>query len=237
MKELWPAILLAWIAGFVDSLGYLELSHVFTAHMSGNAAALGAHVGQGDWHEAMIRGMAIPPFVFGVALGVMAEATVDRRNPRAQLVPAFIMELACLGAFLLLRSFQRTGSPPAGQSVPLFPVCLLAVAMGLQSATLRRVGETRIRTTYVSGMLTNMTENGVRYLIYRWRHRAGSVAASTPSKPYGRLTATFGLIFVAFIVGGACGGFGQMSWGPPSLLAPIMCLLVLTLQDWLSGRW
>ncbi len=60
MKRIWPAVLLAWVAGFVDSLGYLALAKVFTAHMSGNSAAVGAELGAGNWHEAMVKGLAIP---------------------------------------------------------------------------------------------------------------------------------------------------------------------------------
>ena len=234
VDELWPAILLAWVAGFVDALGYLSLSHVFTAHMSGNSASLGAHLGQRNWGEVLIRGLVIPPFVVGIAIGVLADVIAERCHWRARLVSTFVLELLCL---LLFVGLDRAGA--AGRLTPGTPrffilASLLTMAMGLQNATLRRAGRTKIRTTYISGMLTNMTENAVHYLLWRFQGRFKRSPVVRPDKPFGQLTVKFGLIFLSFIIGGACGGFGQTTWGTLSLLAPISGLAVLIVQD---GLW
>jgi uncharacterized membrane protein YoaK (UPF0700 family) len=232
VEGVWPAILLAWVAGFVDALGYLDLAHVFTAHMSGNSASFAAHLGRGDWQEAMVRGLAIPPFIIGVALGVLAEKLAVRRRDRARLAPAFGLELICLTAFICIDRLRSPGVVEPGKPVFFCLASLLALAMGLQSATLRRAGGTKVRTTYISGMLTNMTENGVYYVLRKWRRNCRqSQEESTSEQPFGRLAAKFGLIFLSFVAGAACGGFGQTVWGSPSLLAPICGLGVLIAQD------
>ena len=234
VDELWPAILLAWIAGFVDALGYLSLAHVFTAHMSGNSASLGAHLGQGKWQEVIIRGMAIPPFILGIALGVLAEAaTAQRGRQRAQLVPAFALELLCLVGFICLDPSDSARLLRPGTPHFYLLMSLLAMAMGLQNATLRRAGRTKVRTTYISGMLTNMTENAVHWLLCKLQTRSNHARDENPQPGFGRLTCKFGLIFVSFIVGACCGGFGQTTWGAVSLLAPVFGLVVLIAQDWL----
>ncbi len=235
MEEVWPAILLAWIAGFVDALGYLVLSHVFTAHMSGNSASLGAHLGRGDWHEVLVRGLAIPPFIVGIAIGIMAELAAEARPGRARLAPAFGLEVLCLVAFICVDSLYG-GSLRAGTPVFFCLVSLLALAMGLQNATLRRAGGARVRTTYISGMLTNMTEQAVRWAVGHWRRSGRQATANASQERPGGRAAIFGLIFLAFIAGGTCGGFGETAWGSLSLLAPIAGLGVLIIQEQVRCR-
>ncbi len=189
VEEIWPAILLAWVAGFVDALGYLALSHVFTAHMSGNSAALGAHLGKGEWHEALIRGLAIPPFILGVAVGVLVDLRAKRTGRAARLAPAFALELFCLGLFLYLDCGRQLGAVRPGTGAFFTLVSLLAAAMGLQSATLRRAGGTRVRTTYISGMLTSMTEHAVHFALRQWHKRfSQAVVENEETPPFGQLT-------------------------------------------------
>ncbi len=146
MKQIWPAVLLAWIAGFVDALGYLALSHMFTAHMSGNAAALGAQLGRVRWTESLLRGAAIPAFVLGVMAGALSESLAARWRWRLRLAPAFALEFSLLLAFLLL--CPKTSDIVDGTWRFFTLVWLLAVAMGVQSATLSRAGGERVRTTF-----------------------------------------------------------------------------------------
>ncbi len=231
MRRIWPAIFLAWIAGFVDALGYLALAKVFTAHMSGNSAAVGAELGSGNWHEAMVRGLAIPGFILGIAVGVIVETLGRRSRMQAHLAPAFVLELALLVCFLAVELVSPGAGPVAGTVGYFLRVWLLALAMGIQSATLRRAGGARVRTTYISGMLTNMTENAVFYLL----QYCGCSSASTQSrKPFGVRAAMFGLIFLSFLIGGICGGFGEARWGPLALFAPITGLLILVVADWFT---
>ncbi|HVM50036.1 MAG TPA: YoaK family protein [Candidatus Acidoferrum sp.] len=227
MKRTWPALLLAWIAGFVDALGYLALSKVFTAHMSGNSAAVGAELGLGNWHEAMVRGLAIPGFVAGVAVGTVGEALSRAGRLRVRLAPV-ALELALLICFVVLEQASSGARVPVGSLAYFCRVWLLAVAMGVQAATLRRAGRLRVRTTFISGMLTNMTANAVLWVM----QRRGSRRALPARKAFGGQAALFGSIFVAFLAGGVCGGFGEVRWGSIALLVPAAGLAALIAMDW-----
>jgi uncharacterized membrane protein YoaK (UPF0700 family) len=44
----WMALVLASVAGFGDAVGYIVLHGLFTPHMSGNTARLGALLGHGE---------------------------------------------------------------------------------------------------------------------------------------------------------------------------------------------
>ncbi len=231
MKRLWPAILLAWIAGFVDALGYLALAKVFTAHMSGNAAAVGAEMGAGKWHEAMIRGLAIPGFVLGVALGetmgsLSGSRSAEARN-RPRRLASLSLELFLLVGFLVLEKLS-SGSPAPGTFAYFVRVWLLALAMGVQTSALRRGGGARVRTTFISGMLTKMTLTAITWLFHLSR---SSSPASFRDSAASRAV-LYGLIVFAFLTGGICGGFGEVRWGSIALVFPMAALLIIIVADW-----
>src|SRR5690349_6360434 len=77
-EKVWLAVSLAWVAGFVDAVGYVSLFRLFIAHMSGNSAAMGAHFGQGEWGEAFYRAFPIPVFVLGVIAGAALHEAASR---------------------------------------------------------------------------------------------------------------------------------------------------------------
>lgn len=221
-ESAWPAIFLAAIAGFVDALGYLGLAHVFTAHMSGNSAATGAHLGTARWGDVVLRSTPIPAFIIGIMVGAFAVHLTARFGWRVRLAPAFGIEALLLIAALCAapHAFPRR---PEGGRVRLLLV-LLASAMGVQSAALRRAGGARVRTTFISGMLTGLGEELAACLVG---------ARKGPDAPAGSLrrAAVFAGIFVFFMAGAAGGGFAETHFGPPALLAPIAGLLIIILDD------
>ncbi|HAL05769.1 MAG TPA: hypothetical protein DCP26_00205, partial [Brevundimonas sp.] len=48
----WLALLLAALAGYVDSLGFLHLGGVFVSFMSGNSTRLAVSLAEGRWQAA-----------------------------------------------------------------------------------------------------------------------------------------------------------------------------------------
>lgn len=71
MRRFHLALILAWMAGFVDATGFITLSHVFTSHMSGNTVAAAAHFGASQWQSIWHRVVPIPMFVMLKALSVI----------------------------------------------------------------------------------------------------------------------------------------------------------------------
>lgn len=103
-EQAWVAILLAWIGGAVDAIGYVALFHLFTAHMSGNSVAMGAHLGREEWPEAFRRMFPIPVFVLGCALGGIVTELAGRRGARSVFAPALVLEASLLVAFMICGS-------------------------------------------------------------------------------------------------------------------------------------
>lgn len=235
-----PAWTLAWAAGGVDAVGYLTLFHLFTAHMSGNSAAMGAEVGRGAWTEGFRRLFPIPVFVAGVALGAVVTETGLRRKAVRPLLPTLGLEVALLAGFLFwghALQGQRELHAPAGPAYYGL-AALPALAMGVQNAALRRVGKVNVRTTYVTGMLTNFTETAVEVGYWlrdrtkgRGRRRLLLALRVAPRRPAARRISLFGGIWAVYVVGALLGGALQGRWGFWALLPPLAGLLGLIVAD------
>ncbi len=227
VRKFWLPIVLAWAAGFVDSLGFLALSHEFTSHMSGNAAATGAELGVGNFHEALVLGSAIPGFVAGVCLGVAADIIAKRKQIRSPFGIVLLMESACLIAFMAVAATQ--GYPVAKGSGRFFVLVeCLTIAMGLQAAALRRVQDIKVSTTFVTGMITSMAEEFTNYVLSP-KNDAGRAQSGTHAL-------LFASIFLAFVIGGVGGAFGHQNCGPYALVAPLVVVLVIAAKQFVSER-
>jgi uncharacterized membrane protein YoaK (UPF0700 family) len=204
--------------GFVDAVGYMVLDHLFTAHMSGNSAAMGAHLGQGDWGEVLYRAWPIPLFVIGVAAGAALVELAGRRGIRSSGAPLLLLEMGLLAAFMA----QGSRLPAHGwERYPL--VALPVLAMGLQTATLQRVAGRTVRTTYVSGMLTQLAQEAVTYLFLRHDHEPAQAAR-------GRALLLLA-IWSCYAAGAVAGGFGEGRWRLHALALPIGLLVLVAVLD------
>jgi uncharacterized membrane protein YoaK (UPF0700 family) len=220
------------VAGFVDVMGYLTLIHIFTSHLSGNSVAMMADLARRDLSGALRRAFPIPMFVLGVFLCALAGALLHRRGRRHSLSFALGFEAALLAAFVacyywLTRDLDLT-------RLPALDFCLLtgllSLAMGVQSAALRRMWGKTVHTTFVTGMLTSFAENAALLLLSR---RTGP-AQPPPARELRRLLLLDGGIWCSFVFGAACGGLGKLRWDVSALLAPLCVLLVLILSDLLQ---
>lgn len=243
-KKAWLALLLACIAGSVDAIGYLTLLHLFTAHMSGNSAAFSAHLGQGDWSRAIFRLLPIPVFVVGVFAGAALGEIAMRRGVRSPMAAAFAVEAALLFAFMICgssgfqqRTVEEQGTAPLTWKLSLL-IALPAFAMGIQNATLRRVGGKTVRTTYVSGMLTNFAEESLAYIFWlhdrttgrSWSRMQKTMRVSLRQSSF-KYAAFFGGIWCAFVLGAVSGGWLSLQWQIHALLFPLSGLALLILLD------
>lgn len=234
------AVLLAAVAGFVDGAGYLTLYHMFTAHMSGNSIATGVHLGGEDWGAAFHRAFPIPVFVAGVALGAALGEAFLRRGFRSAFALGLGLEAALLLAFMAGGDVDRTGHEirrhPAGTFYLL--AALPALAMGVQNAMLRRVGNATVRTTYISGMLTNMAEEAVQFLYWFHDHARGErgrplglLLRLAPRQPTFHRALLRLAIWTAYVGGAVLAAWLMPRWGLACLALPVGCLAALILLN------
>jgi uncharacterized membrane protein YoaK (UPF0700 family) len=203
-------LLLGGSAGFLDAVGYLTLG-LFTANMTGNTVLLGIAIGQGNW-GAMARALlAIAAFVGGAAAGALL------LRGRRRLGHIFGLEAACLvaglAAWVHLRHPHSGGVIPGPTALPL--IALLSAAMGAQSAAVRRAGEQRISTTYVTGTLTSLAVDAVSGILAR---------REEPPRPERSSLLLLVGIWASYVAGAVVGGFSQRYWDFWSVVAPVIVL-------------
>lgn len=209
----WIALALATIAGATDGIGYLLLAHIFTSHMSGNTVALTLHAAQGNWKETWRHLEPIVVFFAGIVVGLSVTDALTAAKVRRSFTIIAGMEAALLLAFVLL-------AHPARQWMVVFP----AGAMGIQNAMLRRVGHHRVRTTFVTGMLTNTAQGLVDTVRATFSH---DPEANRKLRDF----FFYGSIWVLFAGGGICGAVIELNFGPVALWLPLAALVVLIAID------
>lgn len=134
------AVCLAFLAGYVDALGFLATSGFFVSFMSGNSTRLAVGLASARG-EAVAAGTLILCFVGGVMLGAVAGATAGRRPS---------------GAVLLLVALLLAGAAVANGWAGLWTPGLLAIAMGAENAVFERKGEAPLGVTYMTGSLVRV---------------------------------------------------------------------------------
>jgi uncharacterized membrane protein YoaK (UPF0700 family) len=220
------ALALAAVAGFVDVVGYLSLDRLFVAHMSGNSARLGVALGGGDLTTTATVAFAVVLFVLGIGAGTaLGEALLRRGGGRRIAVVLIGLEVVLLVVLLAGEEVVGEGSRARGSGAFYGLAAPAVLAMGVQTAALRRVGGRSVHTTYVSGVLTGMTTELVLYGFRRADR--GAAPPSDEDRRTLRGVAVLAGVWLCYAVGGVTGSLAQRAWHGWSLLVPIGALMAV----------
>jgi uncharacterized membrane protein YoaK (UPF0700 family) len=205
---------LASVGGFVDAVGIILLGGLFTAHMSGNSAALGAYFGQGHWALGAPHLFAVPVFVGGIVAGHLWLAFAPGVRTASLLL---LTEAALLAVFGIVDFFLGS---PLRATPGYFALCLLPLlAMGIQNAPARTIGKTTtFHTTYVTGVLDTLGESLARFVI-GWRR---GTSEKNEHLTTARRAAT---LWFCYVAGALAGSAGLLILRSAILIVPV-CLLV-----------
>jgi uncharacterized membrane protein YoaK (UPF0700 family) len=168
-------------------------------------------------------------FVVGI---VIVEESARHRRHRA-LGFLLVFEVALLSAFMVWAgSALRAGVVQVRSRWELDALILLPwIALGLQTAAVRRAGGQTTRTVYVTGMLTRSTEEAVRLLHWRRDHARDEVRLPWRNEPTMRRVALVGGLIFLYSAGALLGAWGNTRWPAWSLLVPIVSLVLVVTVD------
>jgi uncharacterized membrane protein YoaK (UPF0700 family) len=145
-------LLLTILSGVIDAVSILSLGRVFVANMTGNVVVVGFAIAGAPGFSLSAAVAALLGFVAGAFGG---GALVQRRgaNRGVLLRDATAVELLLVVAALVVAALLGAPFGPAARIV-LSAFC--ALAMGVQSATARRIAVPDLTTTVVTMTLTGL---------------------------------------------------------------------------------
>jgi uncharacterized membrane protein YoaK (UPF0700 family) len=133
-------LVLTFVTGVVDAVSYLSLGHVFVANMTGNVVFIGFALAGAAGFSLGPSLVALAAFAAGSALGGRLAAGLAQRRERL-LATAATIQVALVGAATAASATSRS---------QYAMIALLAVALGLQNAVVRRLGVADMTTTVLT---------------------------------------------------------------------------------------
>ena len=228
------AIVLTFAAGCVDIVGYLSAYHTFTAHMTGNTVHLGNSLVSGDVKEAGLAGLVLIAFVGGSLAGRALIEVGARSRIRAIASWTLGIEAALLAivASRALGAFRAE----SGLQYPKTALGLLAFAMGLQTATITRVGGLTVHTTFVTGMINKFCQLVSQVIFDTFDVVTGKTTPAATERLHHRQRTVRKAWFIfsiwcAYTVGAIAGTGLESKWELRSLFVPVALLCVAIIAD------
>jgi uncharacterized membrane protein YoaK (UPF0700 family) len=144
---------LGFTAGYVDTVGFIALFGLFTAHVTGNFILIGSELVH-PMHGVLIKFLAFPAFIAGVAAARMLALRMLHRE-RSLRASLLVLQCALLAACMLT---GWRAQPIVDASAPwvLATGMLGAAAMGVQNAAARLAFGDMAPTTVMTGNVTQI---------------------------------------------------------------------------------
>jgi uncharacterized membrane protein YoaK (UPF0700 family) len=148
--EFFVPLLLAMtvVTGAVDAVSILRLGRVFVANMTGNVVFLGFALARTPGFSVPASLVALAAFLVGAGGGARVFGTV---SPRPRLLGRVAATEAALFATATVLTICASGS-----TIRYAMTVVLAMAMGLRNATVRRLGVADLTTTVLTLTLTGL---------------------------------------------------------------------------------
>lgn len=185
---------LAAIAGAVNAVGLLGVHHQALAHMSGPLTMLGNELALGELRLALAAGLTVLAFFAGCAASAAIIGQATLKLGRRYGVVLILESVALLAAWWALRHAWLGGE------------WLAAFACGLQNAMASTYSGAVIRTTHMTGVVTDL---GMALGHWLGRHPVDR-----------RRVGLYAVLLLGFLCGGVAGSYGFARVGLHALLAP-----------------
>lgn len=200
------ASVLALVAGYIDTLSFVALFGLFTAHVTGNFVLIGSELAK-PGHGVLLKFLVFPAFIMAVALSRLIGLRCERKahSPVRLLL---MLEAALLIGFMVAGTLA---TPIVSTGTPLVIVAGLAgaMAMGIQNALGRLALAKLAPTTVMTGNVTQLVVDLVDV-----------ISGISQPETRARIAKQLGPI-VGFGLGALAGAQGYVHLGFVALLLPI----------------
>ena len=212
-------LFLAFNAGAINAGGFLAVSQ-YTSHMTGLVSEMADNLALGQFELVKGALISVLSFLGGAATSAVMINWARRRRSRHEYSAPLLLVAILMLVFGVLGAYHRV----IGSSL-ILTVVLLCFIMGLQNAIVTKLSNAVIRTTHMTGIVTDLgIELGKLLYWNRDPHIPLKVRADRE-----RLKVLGGLLS-CFLVGGITGALGFKFAGyaftlPIALLLAVMALV------------
>lgn len=187
---------LTFIAGAINAGGFLAVGQ-YTSHMSGIFSAMADNMALGTFDLVLLGLSAFVPFVMGAACSAMLINWGRRHDLASHHALPLMLEAALLLGFGLLGWLAYPSTAFVVIAVPL-----LCFIMGLQNATVTKISGARMRTTHVTGIVTDI---GIELgKLFYWNQDKSAPKVLADRAKLRLLTS----LLCSFFIGGVTGAIG-----------------------------
>jgi uncharacterized membrane protein YoaK (UPF0700 family) len=191
---------LAFVAGAANAGGFLAVGQ-YTSHMTGLVSAMADNLALGSVELALSGIGFLLSFLGGAAVSAIMINWSRRRQLQSEYALPLMLEAALMLCFGLIGS-------QLGQRIELFipiTIMLLCFMMGLQNAIVTKLSHAEIRTTHITGVVTDL---GIELgkLVY-WNGSKAHAAEPPVQADRDRLILLSSLLAL-FFAGGTAGAVG-----------------------------
>ena len=214
-------VLLAFVAGAVNAGGFLAIRR-YTSHMTGVLSGIADDLALGHVALALAGLLLVCVFTSGAMTTALLINWARHRRLNSEYALSLLLEAALLLVFGLLGTYL------ARHTTLLVPatVALLCFIMGLQNAVVTKISHAEIRTTHMTGVITDL---GIELgkLIY-W-NRSSDPAGDTYVRANRDKLKVLGSILGGFTAGGLAGAlaFQHLSYAATIPIALLLAGLAL----------
>lgn len=227
--------LMAFNAGAINAGGFMVLRQ-YTSHMTGFMSMLADSLVLGEVTLVLAAMGALLAFMVGAAVSALLVNWARHMH----LNSTYALPLLLVALLVLL--FGLVGAVTMNWAtvfaVPV-TVLLLSFTMGVQNATLTKMSHATIRTTHMTGVVTDL---GIELGKMLFWNRASAVGPQRVRANWSRVRLFSGLLGM-FFIGGLAGALGFQRWGFICVIPLALLLMAVSLpplwtdmQHW-RKRW
>jgi uncharacterized membrane protein YoaK (UPF0700 family) len=242
------AISLSWVAGYTNVVTFIVCGGVVVSHTTGNVTHFAELTGDGHWKAGLYFAFLVVAFLAGAVFSALMTETARRRGVTSK----YILPIAVQAALLCVMALgtQRharidwtatlSSAGPSPDAWTLYWLTGLgSFAMGLQNATITKVSGATVRTTHLTGVVTDLGLEGVQLLLWyrdmtrsRRAQRAERLLRVSRRHPTVLRLLLLASIFGSFLFGAIAGTVAFEYIPRYALLAPVTFLVWIILIDW-----
>jgi uncharacterized membrane protein YoaK (UPF0700 family) len=144
-------LLLAAVAGAINAGGFLAIQR-YTSHMTGIVSGIADDLALGHGALALAGVLLVATFIAGAITTTVLINWARRRRMHSEFALSLLLEA------LLLLAFGLLGANLAATSALLVPAtaAVLCFIMGLQNAMVTKISQAEVRTTHMTGVITDL---------------------------------------------------------------------------------